>query len=221
MNPQGGNGNVGMAHSGLASLVGTNDPEELQKILQFAKVPAEELRRKGISPEIINKVELHRDLFVRTLEGQENFRDAVKNGANGANGMQPQSQMAMANAMLAGAQQGQGNLGGMSFPIGSMMRQNNGMGLPGSPAPGNPQQQQQQQQQQMQQQQQQLQARAPAGQGFRRPTPETQQRAMKLVHMLREQFKNWSECFSSTSRSRSDLKPVLMRSGRILRTNGP
>ncbi|KAF7790618.1 hypothetical protein EIP86_001574 [Pleurotus ostreatoroseus] len=189
--PQGSSGMFqtkpgGHAMAGRESLVGTNDPAELQNILSYAKLPSEELYHRGISSDGIKKVELHRDFFARTLDSQEGFRSAIKNGATGMPQQQRQ-QMGMINPRLEYDEQGTEPLDPMDV-LDTSRRSDAGMGPARGPTADAPQQQQQPEQQQV-----------PGGPGlsglmpFSLPTIETQQHAMKTVQELRDKLKTWRE----------------------------
>ncbi|PSS36971.1 hypothetical protein PHLCEN_2v1187 [Hermanssonia centrifuga] len=58
--------------SHLATLIGV-DPQEANQLVLLSKYPADELRQRGISGHIVDKVELHRAVLQRTLQGQTSF----------------------------------------------------------------------------------------------------------------------------------------------------
>lgn len=64
--------------SHLATLIGV-DPQEANQLVLLSNYPADELRRRGISGHIVDKVELHRAVLQRTLQGQTSFRNDSEN----------------------------------------------------------------------------------------------------------------------------------------------
>ena len=104
-----GRGNA-IASASASLLMGATDPQELSQILQYAKLSAEDLHRRGVAQETINKVERHRDLLLRTLEGQRNFLEGVQQaivGQGDAPGMP--GQLGPNNLMPGGGMAGDAN----------------------------------------------------------------------------------------------------------------
>ena len=157
------------AMAGASLLTGAADPAELQQFLQFARHSADDLRRMGVNQETINKVELHRDLLLRTLEGQRSFQEGVRRSM--AQGNPNMGMPGQANQLLQGGPQGgaQGNMQNMP-----MVRVPSA-GVPDRPLTGTPQQGMFHQVYNLT--------------DGRRPTAEDQQRAMQLLTLLRDEVK--------------------------------
>ncbi len=187
--------NIGMAAPGLAALTGV-DPQEANQLLALSKYPVDELRQRGVPGHIVDKVELHRALLQRTLQGQTSFRDGLKNNQVPGNSsliealhqqqQHQQQQQQQQQRLMSAASMNHGPQPGYSMSNPGMSGPMN-MRPPGgeNPARANPTMSLQQHT-----------PSAPVGRQAEgspsyRPSPQDQQKALQLVLGIREEYKSY------------------------------
>lgn len=118
-----------------------NDPAQLQQLVQYSQLPVEVLRTRGVSQDVIDAVEMNRDLLTRIVNGQNQFHEGVKSNNNLAAAVLQQRQNFMASQAGQNAlaqqmmhSQAQGN------SMAQQMQQNNAnaMTRPQAALPGQP-----------------------------------------------------------------------------------